>query len=270
MARLTRTQIAAAKANDLSGLTAVIQETGRYVTRKAHQYAACEGGTNRALVDDLVQTGRVVVWESLKRCHDDAPEAFFSYIDTALHRAMSDLRRAEFRAGVSERAAKDFENALSRAGGDPLKAEKLAASEEMGDRRMSTEQAYAARISWQGPAWLDAVIGHDDEGNALTLGSDLRSALGLPEDLVEPRDVESHRRRVIREQVHSTLRLLSERQRYVVKASFGIPPVPCYRPGEDDEALAAHLGLTVVQVQQARTKGLSRFRTLYLAGAQQW
>ena len=104
----------------------------------------------------------------------------------------------------------------------------------------------------------------------MTLGQLLADEIGIPADLIEGRDIATHRTRVIREQVHHALGLLSDRQRTVLKAGHGIMPLALYRTGTDDGELAEDMGVSTYQVQQARTKGQKRFAELYQAGARQW
>lgn len=269
MTYLTHAQITAAKGNDLDAVSAVIRETETLVTAKARQYSGSADEHGNALAEDLAQAGRIAVWQSLAKFDGDSPAAFMAYIDRALHTALSEARRAETRPGVTPQSAKDFETALTLAGGDPYDAERVAASDAMGPRKMTPAHAYAARLSWLGLDYLDRPATVDD-GEPLTLAAKLERETGLAAELVTSADIASHRRTVIRNQVHKTLGALSERQRHVLKASSGITPVPEYRPGTDDDELAADLSATRYQIQQARTKGQKRFSELYRAGARAW
>ncbi|BAU83106.1 hypothetical protein SLA_2173 [Streptomyces laurentii] len=266
---LTHAQISAAKSNDLGAVEAVIRETESLVRNLAVFYAGSSDKYGNELVEDLAQVGRVTVWESLSKFEGAAPGAFMLFIRKALHTAMSECRRRETSPGVSARAAKDFEEALTRASGDPYDAERIAASDAMGDRKMSPEHAYAARLSWLGLDYLDRSAANEG-GEPLTLADKIERESGVPAELITPADIASHRRTMIRTQVHRVLGLLSERQRHVLKAGFGVSPVPQYRPGADDDELAADMGCTRYQVQQARTKGSRRFGELYRAGARAW
>ncbi|MFJ5707596.1 sigma-70 family RNA polymerase sigma factor [Streptomyces sp. NPDC093105] len=269
MTHITHAQIAAAKANDLDAVTAIIQETEKLILSRARHYAGSAAENGNTLAEDLTQTGRVTVWQCIGKFDGDVPAAFMSYIDRHINAAMLETLRAETRPGVTARAAKDFESALVLAGGDPFDAERIAASGDMGDRRMSPEHAYAARLSWLGLDYLDRPVPCED-GETFTLAEKIERETGTPAELITSADIASHRRTVIRDQVHRTLGLLSERQRHVIKAGFGIAPVAQYQPGADDDELAADMGCTRYQVQQARTKGSKRFAELYRAGAGAW
>ncbi|MFB6816283.1 hypothetical protein ACFCV8_17260 [Streptomyces sp. NPDC056347] len=270
MIRLTHTQIADAKNNDLDAISSVIRETEELVIARTHRFATNNGQIDRDLMDDLAQVGRIAVWESLGAFAGDEPSQFMAHIDRSITRAMADTRREATRPGVSVYTAKRFEQALSLAAGDPYDAERIAASEEMEGEKLSPDLAYAARLSWLGLDSLDRPYNAGQFGDSYTLGDAIAREMNVPADLVDSADIASHRRRVIREQVHRSLGLLSERQRHVLKAAHGISPVPQYVPGADDAELGAELGATAYQVQQARTKGQKRFSELYRAGAQAW
>lgn len=272
MTHLTHDQISAAKDNDLEAVSTVIRETENLVNSRARHYAGSAKDNGNALAEDLAQAGRIAVWQCISKFDGDTPQAFMAYIDRHVSTAMLDALRAETRPGVTARAAKDFEAALALAAGDPYEAERIAASPEMGDRKMSSEHAYAARLSWQGLDSLDrpVEIPRQPGRPVITLGEKIAQEVGVPADLLDSAAIASHRRSVIRDQVHRALGALSDRQRHVLKAGFGIAPVAEYRPGADDDALAADMGATRYQVQQARTKGAKRFSELYRAGARAW
>ncbi|MGW2267283.1 sigma factor [Streptomyces koyangensis] len=269
MTHLTHAMISAAKDNDLSAVSEVIRETESLVLAKARQYAGSPSDHGNSLAEDLAQTGRIAVWQALEAFTGETPEAFMDYLSRILHRAMSDARRKETRPGVTTYTAMDFEKALALAAGDPFEAERIAVTDEMGDRKMTPDRAYAARLSWQGLDYLDRPVS-DDDGNTLTLAERIECETGMSAELVTAADIASYRRTVVRDQVHRTLGLLSDRQRFVLKAAHGISPVAEYRPVTDDAELEADSGLTHDQVRQARTKGSRRFAELYRAGARAW
>ncbi|MFI0262061.1 hypothetical protein ACH4OW_23825 [Streptomyces sp. NPDC017056] len=270
MTQLTRAQISDAKNNDLDAVSSVIRETEELVAGRARKFACTGGHTDTDLVEDLSQVGRIAVWEAIGEFAGEDPAQFIAHVDRSITRAMSDARREATRPGISAYTAKRFEKAICLASGDPYEAERVAASEEMGDERLSPELARAARWSWLGLDSLDRPFNIDITGAHITLGDVVAQETGMPADLIEATDIASHRRRVICGQVHRTLGLLSDRQRHVLKATHGITPVPYYRAGEDDAELANELDVTPYQVQQARTKGMKRFSELYRAGARAW
>ncbi|MFI1099814.1 hypothetical protein [Streptomyces melanogenes] len=270
MTQLTHAQISAAKENDLEAVAAVVRETEELVSRRASRLAKTAGYLDTHLLDDLAQTGRIAVWESIATFTGTEPAQFMAHIDRSLSRAMEDSRRENTRPGVSPRVAKAFERAIALASGDPYEAEQVAATDVMGKDKMTPELASAARLAWMGCDSLDRPFNVEIAGPHVTLGDVIASEMELPAELVTAQDIATHRRSVIRDQVHRTLGMLSERQRHVLKAGFGVHPVAEYRPGADDDELAGDMGATRYQVQQARTKGAKRFSELYQAGARAW
>jgi DNA-directed RNA polymerase sigma subunit (sigma70/sigma32) len=149
--------------------------------------------------------------------------------------------------------------------GDPYEAERYASSEAIDSkRRLSKDNALAARLAWQGLEHLDAPA---PSGESATLGERLADS-AVPDDLVEPSDRERERRAAIREAVHATLGRLGAQSAYVLRATYGITPVPFFgSTGDGDEELAAALGSTPAKIRVVRSKAKARFRDLYLAGA---
>ncbi|WP_369376093.1 sigma factor [Streptomyces sp. cg36] len=276
MTHLTHAQISAAKNNDIDAISSIIRETEGLAAARASRYAGSNMENGNSLKEDLMQAGRIAIWQCIPKFSGETPQAFMAYVDRFINAAMLDMLRAETRPGVGSRAAKDFETALALAGGDPYEAERIAASEQMGDRAMSREHAYAARLAWHGLDYLDRPLAPDESESAeahsesRTLAEKFERETGMPAELVTAQDIALHRRGVIREQVHRALGALSDRQRHVLKAGFGVHPVAEYRPGVDDDELAGDMGATRYQVQQARTKGSKRFAELYQAGARAW
>lgn len=268
MIDLTPEQIASAKAGDLTATTAVIKATDERVVQLARKYATTGGYTNNDLAEELAQIGRIAVWRCLERFEEPYDVAmFFSFMDQTVSGTLSDARRAEQRHGVSQQAAKDFESALRQANGDPYEAQKFAASDAMGKRKMSPEMAYAARTSWQGQEYLDAPVydgdgSHNISGNPSNLGDLVENRFGVPADLIEPSDLEKERRAATRERVHGTLARMGQGQRDILKGTFGISPAPFFGTDNEDD-LADYAGCARTQVRANRVKAKDRFRDLY-------
>ncbi|WP_327385685.1 hypothetical protein [Streptomyces sp. NBC_01207] len=273
MTQLTHAQISDAKNNDLDAVSSIIRETEELVNARARRFATTGGHTDTDLAEDLAQVGRITIWEALGDSVGDDPAQFMACIDRGISRAMADARREATRPGVSIYTTKRFEKAIALAAGDPYDAEKIAASDAMGDDKLSPDLAYSARLSWMGSDSLDRLIyepGFMEGISSVSLADAISAETGVPAYLLDANDIAAHRREVIRSQVHRILGKLSERQRHVLKAAHGISPVPQYVLGADDAELGAELGATAYQVQQARTKGQKRFSELYRAGAQTW
>ncbi|MFG2147504.1 sigma-70 family RNA polymerase sigma factor [Streptomyces sp. NPDC048696] len=269
MTHLTEEMISAAKGSDGSAISALIDKLDSLIVSRALDYATRGGRTDYDIVDDLAQAGRIRIWESLEKFEGSGRGEFLNYVEMALRSAMTEHRREITCPGVSPATAKDFERAIEIAAGDPYAAVRIAITDAMGPRKMTRDRAYAALRSWLGTESLDHLYEDDADGELVTLGDVLASEIGVPADLLEPRDYETATRKAVRSQVHRVLGLLSERQRHVLKADHGIAPVGYYGDGPD-AVLADDMGVTPYQVKQARVKGKNRFAELYRAGAQSW
>ncbi len=261
---LTPEQISGAQNHNLADVTAVLAAMEGRVTWHASHYASGGGRTDHGLVEDLAQDARLALWQAIERFAGADVAQFFAFADRTISGALSDKRREMTRVGSTQQAAKDFEAALSVSGGDPYEAERLCTDPPAGMRRLSPDNAWAARMAWQGLRYLDAPAG--GEGSA-SLGDQLADTIGVPADLVTQSDRERHRRFVVRDLVHAALNRMGPQQRHVVKADFGITPVPLYGDDVPDADLAADMGITERQVRQARYLGRARFAELYLAGS---
>ncbi|MFJ7419761.1 sigma factor [Streptomyces uncialis] len=267
MIDLSEAQIAAAKHNDLEAVTAVVTATEERVKQLAWKYATGGGRTDHTLAEDLAQVGRIAIWDGLKRFNGTTVAEFFTFIDRTLKGAMSDSRKEETRQGVSRSVAAAFERALSIAGGDPYEAEWMATTPEaMGDRRLSAEMAYAARLSYQGLEYLDAPLGETETGESVTLADRLSVEAEVPADLLEPNDFAKERSKRTGVKVRKTLRQMGEQHRIVLMALTGIVPVDYYG-AERDEELSRDYGIPLRQVRIVRSKAKDRFAELWTAAA---
>jgi RNA polymerase sigma factor (sigma-70 family) len=259
---LTEQQIADAKNNDLTAVTAVVEATEERVQQLARRYATGSGRTDLDLQEDLAQNGRVAVWEALGRFNGQTVAEFFVFIDRTVQGVMSDARKVETRPGVTRSIASEFERALSIAGGDPFEAEKVAQSDVMGKKKLSPEMAYAARLSWQGVEYLDAPASSGDGEAYASLLDKVADRVGVSSDLVEPSDYAKVRRDETRDNVHTILDRMGRQQNDVLKATFGIDPVGLYGTENDDE-IAADFGIERHRVRVIRSLGKTRFAKLW-------
>jgi RNA polymerase sigma factor (sigma-70 family) len=265
MINLTAQQIADAKNKDLDAITAVIKETEDRVGQLARHYATTSGRTDYTLMEDLMQTGRIAVWEALDRFQGTEVAQFFTFIDKTLKGVLSDERKEEQRIGVSRSVAADFEKALRIAEGDPYLAEFLVTTTEvMGKRKMSEDTAYAARLSWMGIDYLDAPLGGDGMPHDATLADMLADSAGVPEDLLEPSDYVSAERKKTTDKVHYVLKKMGAQHRHVLSALTGIAPVGYYGT-ENDAELAEELGVQQYRVTSIRSRAKDRFAELWIA-----
>jgi RNA polymerase sigma factor (sigma-70 family) len=259
---LTEQQIADAKNNDLTAVTAVVEATEERVQQLARRYATGSGRTDLDLQEDLAQIGRVAVWEALGRFNGQTVAEFFVFIDRTVQGVMSDARKVETRPGVTRSIASEFERALSIAGGDPFEAEKVAQSDVMGKKKLSPEMAYAARLSWQGVEYLDAPASSGDGEAYASLLDKVADRVGVSSDLVEPSDYAKVRRDETRDNVHTILDRMGAQQNVVLKATFGIDPIGFYGTENDDE-IAADFSIERHRVRVIRSLGKTRFAKLW-------
>ncbi|MFK0289516.1 sigma factor [Streptomyces sp. NPDC090442] len=267
MINLTEAQIAAAKDNELEAVTAVVDATEDRIQQLAWRNATSGGRTDHTLAEDLAQEGRIAVWECLARFSGTTVAEFFAYVDRTLKGVMSDTRKEETRQGVSRSVAASYESALSIAGGDAYEAERIATDPNaLGERRLSPEMAYAARLSYQGVEYLDAPIRQGEGGETFTLADTLAAEAEVPADLLEASDYERERRKQTGVRVRRTLARMSWEQSTVLMALTGIVPISYYGAERDDE-LAADYGLMRDQVRIIRHKAKDRFAQLWEHGA---
>lgn len=262
---LTAETIADAKANNLTAVTEIIEFTEPHVQRWAWRITSSADHTD--LREDLMQIGRIAVWESIAAFDGATPGEFMTFCERNALGKMSVTRQKETRQGVSRAIAAQFEKALSLAGGDPYKAEKLAQDNTaMSNRRMSPEMAHAARMAWQGSISLETPTGTED-GDA-TLGDLIADTMEIPVELVTPDDITRYQREQKRRAVHRTLSHMTMRRRDIIRADFGFDD-STYFGGDDvqDDELAAQMGITVANLSVTRGKAMRQFRELYLAGA---
>ncbi|MEE1835777.1 sigma-70 family RNA polymerase sigma factor [Streptomyces sp. SP17KL33] len=252
---ITAEDVAGARNGDLVASRRVIEGTEGMVKRLA--YEACSRANRLDLSEDMEQHGRLTVWEAVSRYEGRDNAKFSTYVYRAISGAIDDEMRRVTRPGVGHEAMKMFTRMLSIAEGDVAAAERLC-TVTPDRRRMSPALAHATRLAWEGTTSLD-MPAEDADGGAMTLGDLIEDphAYGVPEDLVEARDIEAAQRERNRQLAHALLALVSDRRRFILKATYGIDPVPFF---EDDNEIAAYLGLTRSTVGNTRAQALASLR----------
>jgi RNA polymerase sigma factor (sigma-70 family) len=274
-ATLTLDTIKAAQNNDLTATGQVIAATESRITKlagKAARRMATNGDRFAEYAEEFEQVGRIAVWESLSRFTGDTVDSFFAFMYATVENKLMDSVREERNGatGADHDAVKVFASMLPMADGDVYLAEKLAQTVPPKGRRLSADRANAARMAWQGADSLDAPApvaeGHGEGDIYGTLGETLSNTYGVPEDLITTDDLNKEDRRVKHALVNGILDSMGDGQRHVIRASFGIDPVPLYGYGanHNDDELAADMGTTVLKVRDARTKGLKSFAKRYV------
>jgi RNA polymerase sigma factor (sigma-70 family) len=277
MDALTFEQITAAQNNDIAATSAVIEATEGRVTKLADIAARRMGGRLEDYREEFAQVGRIAVWEALSRFTGDTVDSFFAFMYSTVENVLMDAVRSERNgaAGADADAVKVFASMLELANGDVYLAEKLAQTVPPKGRRLGRDRANAARLAWQGAESIDVpspTQKNNDRGyspttggnNALTLAESLAGTIGVPEDLITSADVTAEERRRKCAVIQAVIDTMGDYQAHVIRASFGIDPVGFYGRGDNDDELAADMGLEVKQVQDARKKGLRSFGKRYI------
>lgn len=269
MIDLTFSQISAAKANDLSATTAVLEAMEERVLQIATKAARIGATVQREQAEDFAQTGRIAVWEGLAKFTGNSVAEFFTYMDTTITGMVELARMREHRQGVSADASQQFVKALAACGGDPFEAERFLQTPEFGKGRMSLDLAHAARLAWQGRESLDLPRRPSfGESAGITIGENLADTTPLPGDEPTDRERETARQRETREGVRETLGKMGTQARAILCGTYGIAMGDTPYFGTENEAeFAAHLGIAVKNMQSCRPNAKRRFRVLYLAGA---
>jgi len=275
MSALTIAQIRAAQHNDLDAVTAVITATESRITRLAYQAAqrmAQYGDRLSEYREEFEQVARVAVWEAIPRFDGETVDAFFAFIYKTVEGVLLDAVRSERNggAGADKAAIQIFGQMLVKAGDDPYLAEKLCQTVPPKGKRLSADRANAARLAWEGTVSLNAPAPVADgygEGDIMgALAETVATEMGMPEDLVTADDMTREADRVKHAVVNAILDVMGENQRTVIRHSFGIAGHTCYGYGDqgDDEGMSAEIGLPVVKIRDARTKGLKAFAKRYI------
>jgi RNA polymerase nonessential primary-like sigma factor len=252
---ITADDVINAKNNDATACRTIIDGTEGMV--KKLSYEACRKASRLDLVEDMEQHARLTVWEAVRDYEGRNGAVFTTYLYRSISGALDDEMRRVTRPGVGHEAMKTFTRCLSIAEGDVRAAERLCTvSGEK--RRLSPELARATRLAWEGAASLD-MPAEDTDGGAATLGDLIADpyGYGVPEDLVEASDVAAGQRQRNKDLAHALLALTSERRRFILKATYGIDPVPFF---EDDNEIAAYLGITRSTVGNTRAQALETLR----------
>ncbi|MFE1959229.1 hypothetical protein [Streptomyces sp. NPDC059479] len=266
MSELAISIVRAARNQDLEAISKVIAATeGRIsvLARKAARRMAESGPRHEGYRDEFEQVGRIAVWEALARFDESVTADFLGFAYATVEATLLNATRAERNQGTDPDAAKTFLSMLGMAGDDPYLAEKLAQTVPPAGRRLSADRAHAARLAYQGAESLDASVpggvGNEPWEPAV-------SAYGVPDELVTPDDVAREERRIKCAVVQGILDTMGDGQAHVLRATYGIEPVPFYGNANEEE-LAADMGTTPKAVREARSKGLKSFGRRYITVA---
>jgi DNA-directed RNA polymerase specialized sigma24 family protein len=243
-----------------------IAATGEVVNAMEQRIAniAYKLGASADQRDEFAQIGRIAVWEGLARFTGDTVDAFYAFMHRTVDAKIRDAARDERNQGATgadHDAVKVFAAMVKEANGDVDVAEKLCTTLPPKGRRLSPERAYAARTAWEGTVSLDMPSG-DDGG--FTLADMLTADYGVPEDLIEAGDVARSDRDKKIKTVRAVIDSMGAKGAHILKATYGIDPVPCLGTGADADAeLAEELSTTPVSVRNLRSQAHRSFETRY-------
>ncbi|MGW2591685.1 hypothetical protein ACWCXC_15670 [Streptomyces sp. NPDC001515] len=263
-------QIRDAQANGLEGTSAVLSAMSSRLDQLAAIAANRMTKSLHSAADyreDFRQDAALAMFEALPRFQGQSTDSFYGFMWTTVESVLKDKVRAARNQGVDEDATKVFAAMMERADNNVYLAEKFAQTVPPKGKRLSADRAEAARLAWQGARSLDAPtsVTHNSNGHQ-TIADDLESTYGIPEDLVTSEDISAEERREKHAVVNAILDVMSENQSNALRHSYGIGGVRCYGTGDsgDLEGLAAELGLSVIQVRDARTKGHKAFAKRFI------
>lgn len=163
MINVTMDQIHAAQNHDMTALGHINSEMESRICQLARKVA---GASDREMVKDLEQDGRLALMDCLAKFEGTTVAAFFSYANRTMAGEMTNSRKRMGRSGVSRDAAQSFETALEYADHDPHEAERMVQDRYvMGGpaRTLTPELAYAARVAWQNKEYYDATVDEDSD-----------------------------------------------------------------------------------------------------------
>lgn len=283
-ADLTMDVVYAAQAGDAVASRVVRDEFEGLIYSVARKAATTRDRVNESAVDDYRQDGWLALLEAVPRFRGEHVGQFVSFIESSIKGQVSDAHSREHRSGVSERTMTRFYKAVRLAadqGGDEYDAQAIASDRSLmkGDV-LTPSLANAARMAYQGVDYLDRAV-QDTYGrgtqNITTLGDTILSTIGLPEDLIEAKDISDavnrlerdHDRQTLPPQVHEILNQLGQTQRTILCALTGIDPVSQYGTENDDE-LAADYNLNRKSIAKNRNQGKATFARKWVASYGDW
>jgi RNA polymerase sigma factor (sigma-70 family) len=259
MDTLTLDTIKAAQTNDIPATGDVVKAMETRIANIAYKL-----GASADQRDEFAQVGRIAVWEGLPRFTGDSVEAFYAFMYKTVDAKVRDAARDEKNAGATgadHDAIKVFAAMVKEANGDIDVAERLSQTLPPKGRRLSADRANAARMAWEGPVSLDLPTGDDD---GFSLADVLASDYGVPDDLIDAADIARDQRDRKIKTVRAVIDSMGAKQAHILKATYGIDPVPCLgTDAQASEELAQELGTTPSSVKVLRSQAHKSFETRY-------
>lgn len=255
---LTLDTIRAAQGNDLEAVTEVVKATESRIRRIAVKLSASADQR-----EEFEQVGRVAVWEAIGRFSGNSVDEFFAFMTRTVDTTIRDAVRTEKNQGATGAdhvALWTFAACVAAMNGDMDAAEVLSKTNPPKGRRLSADRARAARMAYEGPVSLDMPNGE----NGSTFADLIETDYGIPEDLITAADRSRAERDLKIRTVRAVIDSMGVKQGYVLKATYGIDPVPCLGTGaEADAELAVTLSMQPKAVKTVRRQAHLSFENRY-------
>ncbi|UQA94949.1 sigma-70 family RNA polymerase sigma factor [Streptomyces halobius] len=264
--------IRAAQNGDTEATAQVLDSLEGMIYRLAEKCMAHTPGLSAGYGDkleDLRQDGRVAALEALARYNPEGGAKFSTYAHSRIKGAVLDSASGRSGPTISADAVATFKGCMGIVGGDLEAAEYLATVLPSSSHRLSAETSLRVRQVLEGTVFLDAMDPTSREGEPLAEGLADPYRYGVPEDLVEPRDVAIQDRARKAALAHALLEKLHGNADRVVRMTYGFDPEPHLFNGYDADglpipdhsAIAEALGITVATSRQTLKRALDRLRT---------
>lgn len=258
MTELSFETIKAAQGNDINAVGEVVKALEGRISSLAYRH-----GASADQREEFAQVGRIAAWEALSRFEGDTVDAFFAFMTRTVEMTIKDAVRIENNQGATgadHDALKVFAACMTEANGDHDVAEQLCQTLPPKGRRLSADRAHAARMAYEGPVSLDMPNGEEGANLADLLESDY----GVPDDMVEAGDIARGQRERKIKTVRAVIDSMGAKGAHILKATYGIDPVPCLGTGaEADRELAEELNTKPATVRVLRNQAHKSFESRY-------
>ncbi|MGA4948634.1 sigma factor [Streptomyces lydicamycinicus] len=263
---LSHALICAAQNQDTDAVAAVLEAAEPYVREAAARHvgtAAVSSAGHADLFEELCQEGRLAALEALGTYRPDKGAQYTTHAYRRIHMRIYEAANGGRDNGATPDQRATFLRCLGVVGGDWEAAEYLCTILPGDGHRMSAETAGHVRRVMQGTDSLDAPAGvRGAEGETIPLVESLADpySLGLPDDLIEARDLDRRQRAQRIALAHALLATVDDRKAQVLRLTYGVAPDPhlANEDGSPDNAAIAE----VMGIDRANTVAVMRTRTL--------
>ncbi|MFD9813962.1 sigma factor [Streptomyces sp. NPDC059080] len=254
-----------AQNQDPQAVAAVLEAAEPYIKDAAKRHvrtAAAASAGSSDLFDELCQEGRLATLEALRTYRDDKGAQFTTHAYRRIHMRVYEAANGGTDLGATADQRSTFLSCMAVVGGDWEAAEYLCTVLPGSGHRMSPETAGHVRRVMQGISSLDAPTPTRTAGESVALLETLTDprGLGLPDDLVEARDLNQNQRAQRIALAHALLANLDDRKAQVLRLTYGIAPEPhlANADGSPDNAAIAQ----VMGIDRPNSVAVMRTRTL--------